>query len=317
MATNNYNLRPFRLKPRFVERVWGRNDLQPWYENTGATGSIGEAWLTGPECVVEGGENDGRTLADLSQQCTGTLDGNVGGGEFPLLIKLLFPSDKLSVQVHPDDAGARALGFSRGKTECWYVLEAESGAEVACGLKSGVTSEDLAKGIADGSVEDMMEMLPVTVGDMVYVDAGTVHAIGPGVVLLEVQQMSDVTYRLYDYGRDRELHLTAGLAAVKTRTNAGKVKPKQMLGDTRRLTFSRLIENEHFVVDRFEMPSGFAFEMPMDGVGCVVGLKGTAAANEVRFAAGQAVIVPQGSATMSSAEGGTFLRCFEPVDLKT
>ncbi len=314
---NNYNLRPFRLKPKFVERVWGRRELQPWYESTGDTGLIGEAWLTGPECVIEDGENKGRTLADISQQCTGTLDGNVGGGEFPLLIKLLFPSDKLSVQVHPDDEEARALGLSRGKTECWYVLEANSGAEVACGLKPGITTEDLARGIADGSVEGMMEMLPVIAGDMVYVDAGTVHAIGPGVVLLEVQQMSDVTYRLYDYGRDRELHLTAGLAVVKTRTQAGKVKPKQTAGDTRRLTFTRLIENKHFAVDRFDVPPGFTFEMPMDGVGCVVGVKGTAAANEVKFAAGQAVIVPQGSATMSSAEGGTFLRCFEPGSGRT
>ena len=313
MATNNYNLRPFRLKPKFVERVWGRTELTPWYAETGVAGRVGEAWLTGPECVIEGGENDGRTLADVSQQCTGTLDGNVGSGEFPLLIKLLFPDDKLSVQVHPNDDQAKALGLSRGKTECWYILEAQPGAAVACGLKAGVTAEDLASGIANGTVESMMEMVPVVPGDMVYVDAGTVHAIGPGMVLLEVQQMSDVTYRLYDYGRDRELHLEAGLAVVKTKTAAGKMKPRQTAGDTRRLTFTRLIENEHFVVDRFEVPPAFAFEMPMDGVGCVVGLKGSAAANEVKFGVGEAVVVPQGSATMSSAAGGVFVRCFEPV----
>ena len=170
--------------------------------------------------------------------------------EFPLLVKLLFPNEKLSVQVHPDDAQAQALGETRGKTECWYVLEAEPGAYVSLGLKKSVAVADVAASVADGTMESLIEQVPVSVGDMLFVDAGTVHAIGPGVVLLETQQTSDVTYRLYDYGRPRELHLEKGLAVIKAETAAGKVAPKVMNG------FVRLIEQKYFVVDRFDVAAG-------------------------------------------------------------
>ena len=310
MATNNYNLRPFRLKPVFVERVWGKTELKPWYQETGAADGtkIGEVWLTGPECVIDGGDEDGRTLKDLSAQCTGTLDGVFGGGEFPLLVKMLFPDEKLSVQVHPDDEQAKALGFSRGKTECWYVLDAVPGATVACGLRQGVTAEAVKKCAEDGTLETLLEQVPVKAGDMVFVEAGTVHAIGPGLVLLEVQQTSDVTYRLYDYGRGRDLHLEDGLKVVKLKTKSGTFESVDSE------IFKRLIKTKYFVVDRFEVPPGHAFEMEMDGVGCVVGISGKMAANEVRFGMGEAVVAPAGSVTMSSAEGGVFVRCWEPED---
>ena len=304
--TNNYNLRPFKLKPQFVPRVWGRTDLSPWYTETGSSEKIGEAWLTGKDCVIDGGDENGRTLGDLAAQCVGTLDGKDGGGEFPLLVKMLFPSEKLSVQVHPDDVEAQTLGMPRGKTECWYVLEAVPGATVACGLNDGVRVEDLEAAAADGSVEKLLKMVPVKVGDMVLVDAGTVHAIGPGVVLLEVQQTSDTTYRLFDYGRGRDLHLEQGLKVVKTKTKAGLVESV----DTER--YKRLIATKYFVLDRFEVPPGMTFEMAMDGVGCGIGLAGRMAANEVRFGVGEAVVVPNGSLTMSSVDGGTFVRCTEP-----
>jgi mannose-6-phosphate isomerase len=284
---------PCRLEPKFAERIWGRTSLKPWYESTGTDALVGEAWLTGPECVVATGEEKGKRLGDIV-------------GSFPLLVKMLFPAEKLSVQVHPDDEQARAQGFDRGKTECWYVLEATPGATVACGLKSGVTVEDLEASVAKGTTEELMEWLPVKAGEMVFVDAGTVHAIGPGVTLLEVQQTSDITYRLYDYGRPRELHLEKGLEVVKTKTDAGKVKPKQMEG------FTRLIESEFFIVDLWEIPAGDAVEMPMDGIGCVAGIKGSGAVNEVRFGAGQAVVVPVGSVTITSQDGATFVRCWEP-----
>ena len=198
---------------------------------------------------------------------------------------MLFPNEKLSVQVHPDDVEAQKAGLSRGKTECWYVLEAEPGAKVACGLKPGVSVDDVRAAIGNGTLEDSLEWLPVAVGDMVFVDAGTVHAIGPGVVLLEVQQTCDVTYRLFDYGRPRALHLDDGLAVIKLKTKAGKVKPEDWD------TFTRLIETEYFVVDRFVLAAGTTVEMPMDGIGCVAGLRGSAAVNAVEFGAGQAVVV--------------------------
>src|ERR1700727_2079011 len=212
---------PFRLKPWFSERVWGKRDLRPWYTDTGTAELVGEAWLTGPLCVVETGPFAGRTLTSIAAEL---------GGEFPLLVNILFPKEKLSVQVHPDDAQAKALGETRGKTECWYVLEAEPGATVALGLKPGVGAKEVATSVDSGTMESLMEHVPVSVGDMLFVDAGTVHAIGPGVVLLETQQTSDVTYRLYDYGRPRELHLEKGLQVIKAKTQAGKVGPRKMDG---------------------------------------------------------------------------------------
>ena len=194
-------LGPFRLVPWFSSRPWGRRDLRPWYGAEAFAGTaepVGEAWLTGPESLVETGPMVGRTLAAVAAESGEALLGAGGGAEFPLLVKLLFPNDKLSVQVHPDDGHAQAMGQPRGKTECWYVLEAEPGATIALGLKPGATKEAVRSAIEAGTLEEWMEWVPVAVGDMVFVDAGTVHAIGPGVVLLETQQTCDVTYRMYD-----------------------------------------------------------------------------------------------------------------------
>jgi mannose-6-phosphate isomerase len=292
---------PFRLKPWFSERVWGRRDLRPWYADTGTTELVGEAWLTGPQCVIETGSQAGRTLAEVSAEA---------GAEFPLLVKLLFPNEKLSVQVHPDDAQARAMGETRGKTECWYVLEAEPGATVALGLKPGVAVEQISAAVADGTMESLMEWVPVSVGEMLFVDAGTIHAIGPGVVLLETQQTSDVTYRLYDYGRPRELHLEKGLKVIKTKTAAGKVAPRGMDG------FTRLIEQQYFVVDRFDVPTGNV-TITLDGAGCLVGLAGNGAVRfgetEVELKAGQAIVVPVGSGSfVVSGDKLSFARCVAP-----
>jgi mannose-6-phosphate isomerase len=303
------DLVPFRLKPWFSERVWGRLDLKPWYEETGTTERVGEAWLTGPECVVETGELEGRSFKAVAKEFSAAL----GGGEFPLLVKLLFPNEKLSVQVHPDDAHAQKLGQPRGKTECWYVLEAEPGAAVALGLKAGVTAEQVRAGVADGSMESLLEWVPVAEGEMIFVDAGTVHAIGPGVVLLETQQTSDTTFRLYDYGRPRELHLEQGLTAMKLKTRAGKVAPREMDG------FTRLIEEKYFTVDRFDVQAMEPVSLRMDGPGCLVGLAGTVAVitpgDEVELLPGQAVVLPAGGGEVivEAEEDASFVRCVAPA----
>ncbi len=235
------------------------------------------------------------------------------GGEFPLLVKLLFPAEKLSVQVHPDDAQAKALGETRGKTECWYVLEAEPGASVALGLKDGVDASVLRAAIVDGTMESLLLQVPVSVGDMLFVDAGTVHAIGPGVVLLETQQTSDVTYRLYDYGRPRELHLEKGLQVMRSKTGAGKTTPKKIDG------FTRLIEQKYFVVDRFDVNEACETEVRFDGPGCLVGLVGSAVVKsgdvDVELTPGRAVVVPMrnGTVTVKGGAGASFMRCFAPV----
>ena len=296
---------PFRLKPWFSERVWGRKSLKPWYDETGTTELVGEAWLTGPECVVESGELEGRVFQEVAKE----FPVGLGGGEFPLLVKILFPNEKLSVQVHPDDAQAQTMGQARGKTECWYVLEAEPDATVALGLRDGVTPDAVRSSVADGSMESLLEWVPVSVGDMIFVDAGTVHAIGPGVVLLETQQTCDVTFRMFDYGRPRELHVEQGLAVMKLKTRAGKVEPREMDG------FTRLIEEQYFTVDLFELDEMEPVHVAMTGPGCLVGLEGTVVVitpgDEVELLPGQSVVVPAewGEVMVEAEAGGAFVRC--------
>jgi len=252
-------LPPFLLQPVFSPRPWGRADLLPWYsaQAIGATAEpIGEAWLTGPKCVVAEGTLAGQTLQSIAESHGEALLGEWRGEkEFPLLLKLLFPDAKLSVQVHPDDAQARAMGQPRGKTECWYVVDAVPGAAVACGLREGVAPEQMRAAAADGSMESLLRFVPVATGDMVFVDAGTVHAIGPGVTLLETQQTSDTTFRLFDYGRPRELHLQQGIAVSRAETRAGRVQPAAMENGT------RLIQERYFTVDRFDLRAGDRLEL--------------------------------------------------------
>jgi mannose-6-phosphate isomerase len=205
------------------------------------------------------------------------------------------------------------MGQPRGKTECWYVLEAEPGAKIALGLKQGATVEGVRAAISAGTMEEWMEWVPVEVGDMVFVDAGTVHAIGPGVVLLETQQTCDTTFRMYDYGRPRELHVEQGLRTMKTKTAAGKVQPVAMEG------FVRLIEQRYFVVDRYDIAGVGEVTVPVKRAGCLVGLGGKAAViggpeGQVELLPGQAVVVPVDcqSVTVETDTGVSFVKCWAP-----
>ena len=200
-----------KLPPKYVSKPWGRLALPPMFSPP-EDQRIGEVWLG-------------------------------GGGELPLLLKFLFTSERLSVQVHPNDEQARLRGLPRGKSECWYILDAEPGATLALGFKRSLSGEELRRSALDGSIVDLMDWHPVEAGDFFFVPPGTVHAIGGGISLLEFQQNSDVTYRLYDYGRPRELHLEeAGEVAV-----AAPYDPslKQHLTGTEERT---LVDGPHFTL---------------------------------------------------------------------
>jgi mannose-6-phosphate isomerase len=247
-------LAPFRIDPVFTERVWGFADLHPWYDRVAGANPIGEVWLTGDESIVATGPHSGKKLGDLfAEQHEALLGPHAPSPASPLLIKVIFAREKLSVQVHPDDAMARKYGQPRGKTECWYALSADAGAQVAVGFKPGTTLDQVRSEIQDGTLESSLNAVPVNAGDMIYVDAGTVHAIWPGSILLETQQNCDITYRMFDYGRPRELHVEKSLEAIKFETRAGKIKPRQ-LADR-----SVLIDVEYFRIERvpvFSMRTG-------------------------------------------------------------
>lgn len=176
-----------KLATRQVEKPWGRNVLPAPFQNPGSE-PIGEIWFeaeTGPA--------------------------------LPLMVKYLFTSEKLSIQVHPSDAQARAMGYTRGKEECWLVLDAEPGACLGIGTIRPLSADELREAALSGEIEALMDWKPVQRGDFYYIPAGTVHTIGAGLSLIEVQQNADITYRLYDYGRPRALHLDDGIAVSQAK----------------------------------------------------------------------------------------------------
>lgn len=249
-------LYPLLMLPGFDPRPWGTLDLSPIYPNHKFEEKIGEAWLTGDDCKVANGPLTGKTLSQLSEQFRRDLVGDAArdSRRFPLLLKFLFPHEKLSVQVHPDDEQARRVGQPWGKTECWYVVHARPGAQIALGLKAGVTKAQFEQAIQEKRAEEVLNWLNVFAGDMIYVAGGTVHTLGPGSIVVETQQQSDTTYRLYDYGRPRELHLKDGMAAVKEKVSSGKVirpAPAVIRGSNNR--HSPLVAAPYFFVDMFEI----------------------------------------------------------------
>jgi mannose-6-phosphate isomerase len=298
------DLYPLLMLPGFDPRPWGTYDLSPIYPNRKFEEKIGEAWLTGDACKVANGPLTGQTLAQVSEKYQRKLVGDAArdARRFPLLLKFLFPHEKLSVQVHPDDEQARRVGQPWGKTECWYVAHAKPGAQIGLGLKPGVTAARLEQAIHEKRAEDLLNWLNVYTGEMIYVSGGTVHTLGPGSVIVETQQPSDTTYRLYDYGRPRELHLKEGLAAVKLKVASGKVlrlAPVQINGSSNR--HAALVAAPYFVVDMFEMKDAqelntgdnsgkTSVQILVATEGC--GVVEAAGAEPVTVAKGDAVVVP-------------------------
>ena len=236
----------------FSQRPWGARSLAPFFpEKSNLTEPIGEAWMTGSECRFATGPYAGKRLGELwpsmPLEWTGTRAAH--DAPFPILVKFIFAEEKLSVQVHPDDAyaaGHETLPggrIPRGKTEMWYVIRARAGAEVLAGFVPGTTRESFEQAIARGATEDCLQHVPLEAGDAVFVLAGTPHTIGAGLVLCEIQQLSDITYRVFDYnrrdaqGRTRELHIAKALEVLRYPgtasitdhgTAGGKIEPVRM-----------------------------------------------------------------------------------------
>ena len=301
-------LYPLLMSPVFDPRPWGTLDLSPIYPNHKFAEKIGESWLTGDHSKIANGPLTGKSLADLSSLYGRELVGDAApeDSRFPLLLKFLFPHEKLSIQVHPDDQAARNLGQPWGKTECWYIAHANPGAQIGLGLKSGVTRAQFEEAIYQKRAEESLNWVPVYQGEMIYVAGGTVHTLGPGSIIVETQQQSDTTYRLYDYGRPRELHLKDGLAVLKEKASSGKVlrpAPIQLDGANNRR--SPLVAAPHFVVEMFELKQPHDFqtrdESGKNSAQILVAVEGcglieASGAAPITLAKGDAVVIPAGIA---------------------
>jgi mannose-6-phosphate isomerase len=220
------NPEPLRIEPIFSPRIWGARSLAPLFpEKSDLSPPLGEAWLTGFACRIASGPLKGKTLGEAWQEMPAAWRGTTQRAtpEFPLLLKFIFPTDKLSIQVHPDDAYAsvheREAG-GRGKTEMWYVVSAEPDARVYVGLKSGVDKQAFLDGLRKNTLESLLQAHTIRAGDTIFIPAGTPHFIGPGMILFEVQEYSDLTYRIYDFGRVdaqgrlRDLHIDKALQVI-------------------------------------------------------------------------------------------------------
>ena len=255
-----------------VHKPWGVRDLQPWSSLDASGDAVGELWF----------ERPGKHALDPA-----------------LLLKLLFTSEPLSIQVHPDDTFARAIGMPNGKSEAWYILSAEPDARIGVGLKHRITPQELRASIRNGSIEELVHWRPVAKGDVIYIPAGTIHAIGAGIVLAEIQQRSDTTFRLFDFGRHRELHEDNGVAVAHP-------WPLRAPRDPIRLTTARtvLIASRHFVLERVELTEGSSWALLAGPETWILTLGGHAAIGLSAASIGQAIFVGGGRASIEVGAGG-------------
>lgn len=261
-----------QARVRVVPKPWGSTDLRPWHAYHDKEAAIGEIWFE---------------RADP------------GAPSPALLLKLIFTNEPLSIQVHPGDALARALGLPHGKCEAWYVLAATMDARIAVGLKQGLTSVQLRASIHDGSIARRVQWRPVRTGDITFVPSGTIHAIGAGLVIAEIQQRSDATFRLFDYGRDRELHVDQAITAASADQRERRAPPRK-LSAARTL----LVAGPRFVLERFALPPGGLGDLDATGETWLFTLAGRGRLASIELTAGVAVFLEADRARIQAGSDG-------------
>lgn len=258
-----------KLEPKFHERIWGSHVLQPWFPNPASSEKpIGEVWFQTEEV--------------------------------PLLVKFLFTTENLSVQVHPDDAYAALHHASRGKTEMWHVLAAKPGAKIAAGFRSPVTPVRAREAAVSGEIETLLDWHAAAPGDTFFIPAGTVHAIGAGLTICEIQQLSDVTYRLYDYGRagldgqPRPLHLEHGFAVSELKQSTART--------------SLPVRSEFFVTEKVgnTIPANATDQL-------VIAVAGSGQIDAHTIRAGEVLFIPAGANELAITGDLEILRTFVPI----
>jgi mannose-6-phosphate isomerase len=257
-----------QIKPK----PWGSTNLLPWNGTSTDGKPVGELWFQ---------------RADATAPDTA------------LLLKLLFTTEPLSIQVHPDDAFAQSIGLANGKTEAWYILSAGPDAQVALGLKHTLSSPALRSAIADGSIVDNVQWHPAHAGDVVFVPAGTIHAIGAGIVLAEIQQRSDATFRLFDYGRQRELHIDNAVVAAIAGPAARQSSPMQF--DEAR---TAVVIDAHFVLEQVEFLPGSLWTIEVQREAWLLAIGGSARIGSVKIAPGEAIFAEGDRADIQVGDRG-------------
>jgi len=257
--------KPLRLTPSLREKVWGKTRLSPWFPDSEQP--VGEVWY-------------------------------LAGRELPLLVKLLFTSERLSIQVHPDDGEDGPLG----KTEMWHILDADPGASIAIGFREPVTREQLLEATRTGAIEQLVNWIPVKPGETYFTPAHTVHAIGAGIVLCEIQQNSDVTYRLWDYGRPRPVHIEQAVPISDLGVHPGAVPP-----DTHPLVWCK-----HFVTDAVDLEADEQFQPSQEVCQLWICIAGKGSIGEEAVQAGEVWLLPESGEQPLVRGPARFLRTYVP-----
>lgn len=308
---------PLVLTPRFLEKPWGGRRMESVLGRELPPGvPVGESWELydrgGASSVVRSGPLAGRPLHDL-RAAYGI------GRPFPLLVKILDATERLSLQVHPDAAAAARLGRgAEAKAECWFVLDAAKGARVWRGLRDGVTRASFEEALRGGRVEDCLHSFEVSRGDTIFVPAGMVHTIGAGVLLAEVQQNSDTTFRLHDWGRPRELHVAEALESIHFGPRSPDKVPPQLVLDDGQVQRTLLVRCTHFAAESVEAMGTITLDVEPRPSGWPTVLHVFAGSGElrpfrrgvapVRFAPGDTVLLPPSEDAFEIDPGGTVLR---------
>jgi mannose-6-phosphate isomerase len=263
---------PIRLTPSLREKVWGKTRLSPWLPDSGCP--VGEAWF----------------LTDH---------------ELPLLVKLLFTAERLSVQVHPDDGE----DGPRGKTEMWHIVQAEPGATIALGFREPVTRPQLMESTRTGEIESLLNWIPVKAGDTYFTPAHTVHAIGAGIVLWEIQQNSDVTYRLWDYGRPRELHVEQAVRVSDLGVHPGASRPRPISPG-----HDELVRSKHFVAEMVRLNAGGSFQPAAECCQLWICLEGNGTIGHCPCRTGEVWLLPESGAqpAVVAESDARWLRTYVP-----
>ncbi|MBD8498838.1 type I phosphomannose isomerase catalytic subunit [Paenibacillus arenosi] len=317
---------PLKFQPEFKERVWGGRALEQFGLEL-PVGHIGEGWMIGdhPNGITQvvNGELAGKGLDEVREQFGREWFGTKGfsekNGRFPLLIKLLDCNDDLSIQVHPTDEYEGLPTGELGKTEMWYVLDAKPGAKIIYGLKENVDRAALAQAIEEGRIMEALQKVPVQAGDSFYIPAGTVHALCAGVVVAEVQQNSDTTYRLYDYnrpgldGQPRELHIEDSLNVIAyegagaTRMKTDDAKPNEWL---------QLAQSPYFIVEKGIVSTPWALSTTAESFVILVICDGTGTLSweqgSIDFRSGECFLIPANLGSYTLEGNCTVLRSVAP-----
>ncbi len=315
------NVYPLLFEPNLHELVWGGNRLEALKGLRPDGLAIGESWeisnIPGNESVIANGEYAGLTLGELIQKAGAELVGKTvfrrHGNEFPLLVKFIDAAHDLSIQVHPNDTLAQARHGKLGKTEMWYVMHAEPGASLLAGFSQEITKEEYERRVADGSIVDVLARHPVKAGDVFFIPAGRVHAICGGILLCEIQQSSDVTYRLFDYnrmgldGKPRELHTQLAKDAIDFHVYPQYRTPYEAVSEG----WVRIVDCPYFAVNVLATSSNLTRNLRSEGSFVTLSsLQGNAIVtgshgNQISLPMGMSCLIPASVAdyTIASADG--------------